>query len=182
MKRLEFSVNDIPQGGKKNREIEVLPSEIDLEMQDVKFPGPVCSRIQLLRNDQDIYVKANVSVPVVVYCRRCLEPVQSNLFSDLELQFCQVEEPEKNDSNLLDVGERHYAGGIMDLSEDVRQAIVLEIPIWPLCSDLCEGLCCNCGENLNLSKCSCDEVIESSSPFMGLSVLRKENANRREPF
>jgi len=43
----------------------------------------------------------------------------------------------------------------IDISEDVRQAMLLEIPPRSLCKPDCKGLCPSCGQNLNLRSCSC---------------------------
>lgn len=47
---------------------------------------------------------------------------------------------------------------LMDLTEDLREAIVLSFPSYPLCSDNCKGLCAQCGVNLNQQSCQCAPV------------------------
>ena len=177
MKGLEFTVKDILEGELDIREIQVSPLEVDLEVEDVKFAAPVHSHIQFLRHNQGIYVKANFSTSVAVECRRCIEPVDTDIMAVVELPFCQADEPEKIDPSLIDSGEQHYSGETLDLAEDARQALVLEIPIWPLCSESCKGLCSTCGTNLNVAECSCDEPAESSSPFATLSSLWDEKTD-----
>ncbi|HLD40656.1 MAG TPA: DUF177 domain-containing protein, partial [Candidatus Omnitrophota bacterium] len=43
----------------------------------------------------------------------------------------------------------------IDISEDIRQEIILEYPDKPLCEETCLGLCVNCGRNLNEGNCNC---------------------------
>lgn len=174
MKSLEFTVMEIPEGNPVVHELEVSPSEIDFTGEDFEIAAPVHSHIQFLRQNQNIYTKAAFSTSLVVECSRCLESLETEIVVEVELHFLQVDAPEKMDPRLLDAGERHYAGEVIDLSNDARQGLVLEIPVWPLCSESCNGLCASCGANLNLDKCGCGELEESSSPFSSLSKLWSE--------
>ena len=42
-----------------------------------------------------------------------------------------------------------------DLSDDIRQNIMLNLPMKLLCDKSCKGLCSNCGSNLNEKQCDC---------------------------
>lgn len=174
MKALEFTVMEIPEGDPVIRELDVSPSEIDLSGEDFKVAAPVHCHLKFLRQNQKIYTKAQFSTSLVVECSRCIEPLETGIVADVELHFLQVDAPEKMDPRLVDAGERHYTGEAIDLSDDARQGLVLEIPVWPLCSDSCNGLCASCGANLNLVECDCGELEESSSPFAALSKLWSE--------
>ena len=174
MKGLEFPVNKIPEGNLDIRELHVSPSEFDLEGEDFKIVAPIDGYIQFLRHNQNIYVKANFSTSIVVECCRCIESLETEIMADVEVHFCQVDAPEKIDPRLIDAGERHYSGEVIDLSEDARQGLVLDIPVWPLCSESCRGFCVSCGINLNTDECNCNEPAESSSPFSALSELWSE--------
>ena len=174
MKGLEFTVNEIPDGNLVIRELRVSPAELSLNGDDFKIVAPVHSYVQFLRHNQSIHTKAKFSTSLKVECRRCVELFETEIVADVELQFCQVDAPEKMDPRLVDAGERHYSGAVIDLSEDARQGIVLEMPDWPLCSELCKGLCASCGANLNIAECDCDQLVNPSSPFSALSELWSE--------
>ena len=45
---------------------------------------------------------------------------------------------------------------VIDISEDVRQTILLAVPLKLLCRDDCRGLCAGCGANLNTEACRCE--------------------------
>lgn len=181
MKGLKLTVNEIPEGNLDIRELEVSPSEIGLKGEDFKIISPVHSHIRFLRHNQSIHIKARFSASLVVECRRCIESLETEIVADVELQFLQVDDPEKMDPRLVDAGERHYSDEVIDLSEDARQGLVLETPIWPLCSESCNGLCASCGTNLNISECDCYNPAESSSPFSALSELWSEKIDSDLP-
>lgn len=62
---------------------------------------------------------------------------------------------------------------ILNVRELVRQNILLEIPIQPLCSEDCKGICPVCGVNKNNNNCSCNEG-QMNSAFSALADLLNE--------
>jgi len=65
---------------------------------------------------------------------------------------------------------KFHDGRQLDLSEDTREAQLIELPISPRCSEDCKGLCPRCGTNRNQRNCECQEA-EDSSPWRGLEGL-----------
>ena len=162
---LVFDARNIRDGVFNNHEVEILTSQLELDLDDVQFISPVRGTVQLLRHSEDnIYVKAEVFTDIEMQCGRCLEPFEEDVTATFELQFTPVRNPE--DIKSEGDGERYYDGETFDISEDARQALVIQIPIWPLCSQTCEGLCHGCGVNLNEEHCTCQNTdkIESETP------------------
>lgn len=60
---------------------------------------------------------------------------------------------------------------VIDLTDDVRQAVLLEIPSRSLCRPDCKGLCPRCGKNLNEGPCGCKPA--PAAPFDSLKRLKK---------
>ena len=177
MKTLEFRVKDIHENTFDVHELYVSPMEIGLAIEEAQFVKPINGNIQLVRRVNEVYVKADLSTSIEIMCRRCTERFGAEAAAKIELQFYPTEKPEQVEPYLLDVGERYYSGESIDLSDEVRQALLLEIPIWPLCSESCAGLCPYCGVDRNAAPCSCHEPEESSSPFAALGNLL--NATKR---
>lgn len=46
----------------------------------------------------------------------------------------------------------------LDLTDEVREAIILALPGYPVCSDTCKGLCMTCGKDLNKGECTCRQA------------------------
>jgi len=63
-------------------------------------------------------------------------------------------------------------GAELDVTEDVRAALVVEIPINCICRDDCSGLCHICGNNLNKNKCNCQKKDNEDSPWSKLNNLK----------
>ncbi|MFA5138970.1 MAG: DUF177 domain-containing protein [Elusimicrobiota bacterium] len=53
------------------------------------------------------------------------------------------------------VEETYPSSGFVDIAEDLRQAVLLELPSRSLCAPACKGLCPRCGRNLNDGPCAC---------------------------
>jgi uncharacterized protein len=68
------------------------------------------------------------------------------------------------------------AGDRLELSEMLREQIILATPMQPLCREDCRGLCPTCGQNLNERRCNCSPE-QPDSPF---SILRKLTEDRQK--
>ncbi len=60
----------------------------------------------------------------------------------------------------------------IDLTEDVREDILISLPHRLLCKKNCKGLCFNCGQNLNLKKCSCPKQKNKDLVWEELNKLK----------
>jgi uncharacterized protein len=50
-----------------------------------------------------------------------------------------------------------HDGRHLDVSEEAREVLILELPIAPRCREDCRGLCPRCGAELNEGPCGCGE-------------------------
>ena len=60
----------------------------------------------------------------------------------------------------------------IDLTEDIREDILISLPHRILCRKNCKGLCFKCGQNLNLKKCSCPERKNKNLNWEELNKLK----------
>ena len=168
---LVFNVKDLRHEDFKEYEALVLSDSLGLAYEEAKFINPLACTIGFFRHGGDnFYVTANINTTISVECRRCINPFEVDITTTLDLLFSignEASEPDDDD-------ERYYDGETLDISEDVRRALVLEIPTWSLCSETCKGLCPQCGTDLNSTDCSCEITDETSAPASNpFSVLSK---------
>lgn len=156
---LVFNVKDLRHADFKEYQ-RLVPSEpLGLTYEEAKFINPLSCTVGLFRQGGDsIYVTADVDTTVLVECRRCINPFEVDITTTLDLLFSMGDESAESDED----DERYYDGEILDISEDVRRALVLEIPTWSLCSETCKGLCPECGTDLNTTECACEIMDETS--------------------
>ena len=86
-----------------------------------------------------ILIHGKCKTAVSGICGRCLEEIELPVETKIDLFFDPEEIPEE-----------------LDISEDIREEVLLAFPMNLLCSSDCEGLCRNCGGNLNRNECSCN--------------------------
>jgi uncharacterized protein len=124
-----------------------------------------------------IIVTGTVASPWVGECRRCLGPVTG----DLEVAVREVYEPPPRlgdePSEEMEEAETYpLAGDTLDLSPLARDALLLELPLAPLCRADCAGLCPVCGADRNASLCSCASA-PANGVWAALDALRHPDSS-----
>lgn len=100
-------------------------------------------------------------------CRRCLDPAAGEVVAQVQELF--ESKPRPGESYPLDPEQ-------LDLEPMVREAVLLELPLVPLCRDDCAGLCPTCGAPRSVGPCSCPS--ETGDPrWAALDVLRESTPN-----
>ncbi len=144
----------IPEWGIKLE--EELPSSI-LEINEpkrIKEITPIACKLDVSLLNEDLIVRGKATAVAHCQCDRCLEDIELNILAE---DICVVIEkcPEK-----------------VDLTNEIREDILLAFPQSYLCNEDCKGLCFQCGMNLNVGKCQCNEVKENDSPWDALKNLK----------
>jgi uncharacterized protein len=126
----------------------------------VRLPAKRVVRIEgCLESVSDgVLLTGFVSATVDAQCSRCLTAITRMTEVDLQELFVYPEKAQ--DYTEADVHFIH--GEVIDLVDAVRDAIILDQPLIPLCSDQCRGLCPSCGGDMNADPDhSCGETIDS---------------------
>lgn len=135
-------------------------------------------KVTTLRDN--VLVQGDVSATVPLECSRCLEMFDLPIEATLEEQYEPVidvytgapvrrDDKERNDL-IFDIDANH----MMDLTEPVRQALLVALPMKPLCREECKGICLHCGGNLNETDCGHTEETNDDR-WSGLRALRLED-------
>ena len=76
-----------------------------------------------------------------------------------------------------DLTTSFYADGVLDVADLLREQFLLALPMKPLCSEACRGLCAVCGANQNRTTCKCSPRWEDPrlAALKGLLDRQKEN-------
>ena len=138
------------------------------------FHKPLSYAVQISNTGGALYVGGSVDGDAVVDCVRCLESTCYHLKGEVEGYFLLS----ASEQEFSTEGEEEYEilpeNHVIDLEPLLRAALLLEMPLSPLCSDDCKGLCPQCGINLNKELCTCvaDESFEPQNPFSILKTIR----------
>jgi uncharacterized protein len=113
-----------------------------------------------------VIVEGRMDGNVKMTCSRCLE----EFISPVTVGFAVIYK-DKNSMNEddRDSGVYEYENNEIDLYPYLRETMILELPVKPLCRDECKGLCPVCGKNRNEVTCNC-EIQETYKPFEGLDL------------
>ncbi len=110
-----------------------------------------------------ILASGTVSAPWVGECRRCLAPAGGELSTHVRELFEEAGDPEVT---------YPLHGDQLDLEPLARDAVLLELPLAPLCQEDCKGLCPVCGSNRNQGPCTGhSEGVDAR--WAALDVLRE---------
>ena len=123
------------------------PAGWRVELIGVPEGAEVSLRLRLESVMEGVLVSGEVDVPVVGSCARCLEPVEDTLELDLQELFAYSGSTTEATSDEDEV--RRVENDTIDLEPLVRDAVVLSLPLAPVCSDDCRGLCVDCGQRLS---------------------------------
>jgi uncharacterized protein len=141
---------------------------------DVELVEPVKGRGQLIRTSRGILASVRYATRVQLACARCLEPAQTDVVGETSDEFMPsvdvstgVPLPEQADSAELAIDDHH----ILDLTEVIRQDMLTRVPLQPLCTADCPGICPECGADLRIQRCGCRRAEALQSPFAGLARL-----------
>lgn len=120
--------------------------------------------------DDGIRIRGRLQTHLEGECDRCIAPVEIPISRDFDLIYRPVasiarDEEIEISGDDLDVG--FYAGAGVELSDLVREQVILSVPMKLVCSADCKGFCPGCGANLNTEQCRCERTRDQS-PFESL--------------
>ena len=120
--------------------------------------GKVTLRLSLQKAETEYFCQGLVTAEVQVQCSRCAREVELELEGSTDFIIRTQAAEETDGSDASDDEDYVYAAGkdeTADVTDLVRQALVLALPMKPLCSEDCKGLCPVCRTNWNERACSC---------------------------
>ncbi len=133
----------------------------EVRLQDLELQN-VTGSITITRTAQGLLTQVELDAHTTTECMRCLEPVALTL-SPKFTELYAFSKKTVTDSGLI-----LPESGQVDLGPLIREYMLLEIPIKPLCKPDCKGLCPVCGENQNEITCQHEEDLVDPR----LAVLR----------
>ncbi len=152
---------DLASVGKnpKTIELEFEPASVDLDdgmqlAENAAFYG------EISRDGTRTRVKGKITTVISTDCSRCLEPVAKDIDLDFAAVFVDAsDEPTDDEIEVAvdDLDESLITDDKIDMSEVVREQLILAMIEKVLCSEDCKGLCPQCGGNRNLIDCKCEE-------------------------
>lgn len=113
---------------------------LDLDTNDIKYKDKINISTKARREMQVLYTKTHLSSQAEFTCSRCLKKYDYTIERDFDIKYP------------LDKNEQ-----FIDITNDIREEMILSYPVKFLCKSDCKGLCLQCGKNFNEGPCDCTE-------------------------
>lgn len=172
MSEFRFSVSQLlqePTGAMRRYELDDAEFIIDETLR----MHPVTGRVRLTRTPKGVLADVKVQGNVDFECGRCLTQFEQPIAFDFSEEYFQtvvvntglrLPPPDEDDAFLIDETHR------LDLGDAMREYALLNLPPAPRCREDCQGLCPECGQNLNDGPCHC-EADSTDERFAALNKL-----------
>lgn len=132
---------------------------IDLEPSLCHLPLEIYC--ELSKSGDLVSAKGWVKGSMLLTCDRCLREFESPYKSFFEIHYrSQAAEEETEPDEVFPEGEFevvYFEGDLIDVADQIRQTVLLSVPMRALCREDCKGLCGGCGKDLNAGTCQCSE-------------------------
>ncbi|HBG47552.1 MAG TPA: hypothetical protein DDW94_11280 [Deltaproteobacteria bacterium] len=172
---MKINIDDIPESG----------FSLDLKEDGAVFDGlaggklyfsfssPVAAHLEISKKGRSIFVSGEIKTGIHLNCSRCLKDFDYPFDADFASYYERGAEPEKEkELKAADMDVNYISGDTLDTSELLLGQISLELPMQPLCSTECKGLCPRCGADLNLGDCGCGRDEKTDSKFAKLKDFK----------
>jgi uncharacterized protein len=128
------------------RELQA-PEQLGLDMIGVPEGSPLVLDVRLESVTEGVLATGSVTVQLAGECGRCLNGFTDELDVDFVELFAYPDSATEETTDSDEIGR--LEGDHLDLEPVVRDAVVLSLPLTPLCTPDCAGLCPECGERLD---------------------------------
>lgn len=150
---MKIEIDRIPDGG-IDMHAEEPASLYGVDEALARFTSPVIIDVHADFLSGQLLVRGSIRAETAAVCSRCLK---------------ELSHPVRIDEYAFDCDASK--GDIIDLTENIREHIIIALPMKELCSEECKGLCPRCGKDLNVSGCDCSEK-RVDPRFGGLDKLK----------
>lgn len=135
--------------------------------------SPFSVDVHIVKIGEDVDIKGNFNVRLEFECDRCCDNSSLVIKDKFHLFLMPkkeiVNEEESDEEGEMELG---YYDEEINLSDYVKEQLLLAIPVKLLCKEDCKGICQSCGANLNREKCSCSNGVRKNNPF---DILKNKN-------
>lgn len=156
---------------------QVYSFDLKVAFDDFKIKNNLEGRVEIMRIEDGLNARTiDLKLTIEFTCIKCLKKFTKLIeIPHAERQFYFTAKQAK-DLDPFDIYLVDQKNMEIDLTEMLRQEIILHFPVDQVCSSGCQGLCAACGANKNLKKCKCDDIAQEpleNKPLKALKDLLK---------
>jgi uncharacterized protein len=175
--------------GAEERVVRTWPASLFEGSEDFSVAAPVSFEAVVRKDKQAYRLVGRAVTELELACSRCAEPFRVPVEAAFDLRYLPHRDNvggagstgkaggnSKADEHEIqedDLSTAFYRDETIDLGDLVQEQLYLVLPMKPLCSEACKGLCPECGTNLNRATCECrHEWVDPR--FEKLKALKKD--------
>jgi uncharacterized protein len=161
---MKILISEIPDEGLDIENDEYVESDI--------IRSPVRINLRVEKVGTEVMISGSLAAETDLQCSRCLNNFHNVLTVPVNVVYHPVDELREEEHHEVAADELDmdfYTGDELDIQTLINEQIVLALPMKPLCSDTCKGICPQCGKDLNVEPCDCSRHAIDSR----LEVLKK---------
>jgi len=159
---MKIDLRELAQG-QSRLDMEITGASVGVTPSEVSLEGPLSLSLHLDRRGEEIWIRGHIHAIALQQCSRCLVDFSQILALDFEVFCARVQNPRVESHPALDEedgGVHMHDGKVLSIDGEIREAVILGLPMRPLCKEDCAGLCPRCGEDRNLGPCRCARAAE----------------------
>jgi uncharacterized protein len=142
-----------------------------------KIVAPVELAFDVFKDKDKFRLAGSAKTTLEMPCSRCLEAFTQPVDAEFDLRyhpFAQNSGEGEREVEEDDLTTAFYQDDVIDLGQLMQEQFYLALPMKPLCTEGCRGLCPTCGTNLNRGTCTCSTRWEDPR-FAALKALKRDS-------
>lgn len=177
---------------------ELLPKSVQSHKSQ-KAERPIRAHFNLRKVDDVVVINGDIETKINLLCSRCASPFQFGTAPHFSALFCKdpvmagighletqqgVQKPagqnkgfarhahdDSADETGQDLDITYLSQDFIELGDVLTEQLQLQVPFQPLCKESCQGMCSQCGADLNVGRCACAKLAKQT-PFSVLKNLK----------
>jgi uncharacterized protein len=186
-----FNTHDLPHRAGEMREYHLSIANhggLGFDVLSIPKDQPIEIDLKIESVSEGVLASAHIESIAEGECGRCLDKLEFDISEDFQELF-EYEKDRRQKSPKVKKDEvaedeievLQMVGNDIDLDRPIRDAIILNLPLNPLCKAECQGLCPDCGEKLEaLPLDHAHEKIDARWAALGGLKERLSDENKRE--
>ena len=133
------------------------PGQFRADPETFRIVEPVRLAFDLFKDKDQFRLVGSLKSALELMCSRCLDPLPWAVDSTFDLRYHPRSAGAEGEAEVQedDLTDAFYENDTIDLEQLIHEQLMLSVPMKPLCSGACRGLCAVCGTNLNRTTCDC---------------------------
>lgn len=177
---LQFKISRLRNGAEGTNETIEFDEKVEFDPNEINAVTNLTGELMLVKLKNEISAMVtDAEITVIFTCNKCLKEFKQTIsIPNAEREFYEKKPHDAED--ITDVYLIDLKNLTIDLTEMMRQEIILHFPFIPVCSESCKGICQSCGADLNKKKCQCKAEEVGNKPFKDLKKITTAGKTRKQ--